>query len=103
MVGPVPIICWRIPSKTTDPRDKPEDDEGRDKASLESPDPHSCRNDEKADGHKRKNVLNDSRHISLLSLYVLLMFYFCSKVNINLVAYRPVEVGAFGAGYGLWG
>jgi hypothetical protein len=25
------------------------------------------------------------------------------QVNINLVAYRPVEVGAFYAGYGLWG
>jgi hypothetical protein len=60
---------------------------------LERTDPHRRRNDEKADGHERKNVLNDSGHVSLLSLYVLIMFYLCSGVNSHFAVFRPAEVG----------
>jgi hypothetical protein len=85
--------------ETADPREEPEDRICGGGAAFEikskRADPHRRRNDEKADHDQRKNVLNDTGHNSLLSLYVRIMFYFCSGVNGRHAAYGPVEVGGF--------
>jgi hypothetical protein len=71
--------------ETADPREEPEDRICGGGAAFEikskRADPHRRRNDEKADHDQRKNILNDTGHNSLLSLYVHIMFYFCSSVK----------------------